>query len=268
MDFDRKRNGTGTKEWCEYIFNISVGCQNNCLYCYAADNAANRFKYRDRDQWHIEKFNKRSAIKTYPAKEGVIMFPTTHDITPFNVEEYIRVAKLILGKGNKLLIVSKPREECISKLVSELDKYKKQILFRFTIGSLCERLASFWEPGAPPPEERLYCLYIARDFGFSTSVSIEPMLGGVDETVCVVEEVRSDTTDSIWIGKMNKMRLRVDLTIPENLAAVEGVEALQCDYSIIKLYSRYKDDPIIRWKDSIKDVLSRCSAETSLTWSG
>ena len=34
-------------------------------------------------------------MTSYPAKDGVVMFPSSHDITPFNLEEYVRVAKAL-----------------------------------------------------------------------------------------------------------------------------------------------------------------------------
>jgi DNA repair photolyase len=258
MGFDKKRTGTGTKEWSEASCNICLGCQNDCLYCYAASNAATRFKTKPRDQWHIEEFTKKAkAMKSFPAGKGVVMFPTTHDITPFNVDEYIRVAKLILEKGNKLLIVSKPRLECIEKMILELSRFRGQILFRFTIGSRWGHDIKFWEPGASSPKERIACLQVCRAWEFNTSVSIEPMLSGVSTTSDVVEAVNRNVTDTIWIGKMNKPRLRVDMTKPENQKAVETIEKLQSDDEIVELCRILKDNPKIRWKDSIKAVIAR-----------
>ncbi len=255
MNFDSKRTGTGTAEWAEVNENICRGCVNNCLYCYAAANAK-RFKFRDREEWHVEEFTKRAAMTSYPARKGVIMFPSAHDITPFNVGEYIRVATLMLEKGNRLLIVSKPRFECIEKLILAFEKYKDQILFRFTIGTIEDQVSSFWEPGAPLPVERITCLATAKDFGYRTSVSIEPMLEGVYEAGMVVAAVREHVTDTIWIGKMNKMRLRVDRGVTENSDAVSHLEKLQSDAEIMKLYEAYRTDPMVRWKDSIKAVVA------------
>jgi DNA repair photolyase len=92
--FDESRSGTGTKEWAEVTENIQIGCSNNCLYCYAAHNA-NRYGLRKRSEWATESLTKRADIKSYPARDGVVMFPSTHDITPFNLErsEERRVGK-------------------------------------------------------------------------------------------------------------------------------------------------------------------------------
>lgn len=255
-DFDSIRTGTGTAEWAEVNENICVGCPNDCLYCYSAERMS-RLKVRPRENWSQERLTKKASRKSYPARNGVVMFPSTHDITPFNVEDYIRVAKLILEKGNKLLIVSKPRLECMRRLLFELAPFKGQILFRFTIGTVLDSVSRLWEPGAPLPAERVESLKLARAFDFQTSISIEPMLAGVESTIAVVDEVRPYVTDTIWIGKMNKVNLRVDATDPVIKHAVDGILEMQNDYQIMRLFRFYEADQMIRWKDSIKVVLER-----------
>lgn len=248
-DFKDERNGTGTKEWSETSINIQKGCQNDCMYCYAAQ-MANRFGWRKREDWAREELTKVATRKSFPAREGVVMFPTSHDITPFNIEGSIRVLKLNLEKGNKVLIVSKPRLECISRLVAELEPWKAQVMFRFTIGTLREETSKFWEPGAPLPSERLACLSLAFEAGFETSVSSEPMLGGVESTITVVEACRPYITDTIWLGKMNRVQVA-----PEHAEAAKEIKRLQRDDEIMKLYRHYEKDLLVSWKDSIKAVV-------------
>lgn len=259
--FDAERSGTGTKEWSEYSENICLGCANNCLYCYAAANAQ-RFKTRSREEWCREELTKKADRTSYPTRNGVVMFPSSHDITPYNVEVYIRIAKLILAKGNKLLIVTKPNMKCMARVMEELRSWKEQILFRFTIGCIDAPLAHIWEPGAPEPMERLDCLAEAEEQGYARSVSIEPMLAGVEETINVVLNVMPWDPETIWIGKMNKIRLRVSDTNPEIRTAVNLVEWQQRDSEILRLVDGLKDNPTIRWKDSIKEVIAKAAEET------
>ena len=257
MDFDAARTGSGTREWSEHSVNIQIGCSNGCLYCYAADTAAKLHGgWCERLDWTRERLSKAAAMTSYPKKEGVVMFPTTHDITPFNLEAFIRVALLVLAKGNQLLIVSKPRLDCIRPLLEALDLYKAQIMFRFTIGTMDEKLLRFWEPGASSPSERVECLSLATHAGFRTSVSIEPIVGGEWDAICVVDAVGSMVTDSIWIGKMNKLAARVDVSDPVVAAAVQSVEDAQSDEAILRLYWLFQDVPYIHWKQSIKDVVA------------
>jgi DNA repair photolyase len=257
LDFDAKRSGSGTREWSEHSVNIQVGCSNGCLYCYAADTAAKLHGgWCERSDWTLERLSKAAAMTSYPKKEGVVMMPTTHDITPFNLEAFIRVALLVLAKGNQMLIVSKPRLICIRPLLEALDPFKSQIMFRFTIGTMDEKLLSFWEPGAPTAAERVECLSLATLAGFRTSVSIEPIVGGEWDAISVVDAVGSLVTDSIWIGKMNKLASRVDVSEPVVAAAVQAVEDGQSDEAILRLHWLFQDVPYIRWKKSIEDVVA------------
>ena len=255
-NFNSLRSGTGTNEWAEVTENICRGCANNCRYCYAA-HTANRFKLRERSEWKVEELTKRAARRSYPAKGGVVMLPSSHDITLYNLEAYIRVARLILAAGNRLLIVSKPRRECIWSLLSELREWREQIMFRFTIGTIHDETSRFWEPGAPLPMERVSCLSMAHGEGFATSVSIEPLLGGTITAGLVIKAVRSFVTDSIWIGKMNKIRTRFVAKNEIDREWIDYIERRQTDEKIISLYEEFKDDPLIRWKDSIQEVVAR-----------
>ena len=185
------------------------------------------------------------------------MFPSSHDITPYNLEACVKVLKLILRKGNQVLIVTKPRMECVSVLVRELMPWQDQILFRFTIGSMSPVTCSFWEPGAPSPLERFEALRLTFDRDYKTSVSIEPMLAGVQSAIGVVRAVYDLVTDTIWIGKMNKARLRVP---PGREDKIKSIEAMQSDTEIMNLYLAMNDISKIRWKDSIKEVIARAAA--------
>jgi hypothetical protein len=83
------------------------------------------------------------------------------------------------------------------------------------------------------------------------------MLEGPDGAFAVVNASDPYVTDTIWIGKMNKIRMRVDMSKPENRTAVEKIERQQRDSEIRYLYQVVHDNPKIRWKDSIKEVISR-----------
>jgi DNA repair photolyase len=249
--FTSSRSGFGTIEWAEFNQNISNGCSNDCLYCYAAEMAA-RFKRKDRNDWHREELTKHALLSSYPNRDGVVMFPSTHDITFHNLIEYVRVAKLILASGNQLLIVSKPRLECIKALIEELAPWKEHILFRLTIGSMDSAVTKFWEPGASCPKERLACLQAAFDAGFNTSISIEPMLQGSDEAIQVVSAVSPYVTETIWVGKMNQAQRRVDTQFQAQLLSIKQA---QSDANILHLHEMLQSNPAIRWKESIKKVL-------------
>jgi DNA repair photolyase len=256
MDFEVDRDGTGTAEWADISENIVRGCTNGCIYCYAA-HKADLTNAKPRAEWTIEEFTKRANLTSYPHKNGVIMFPTAHDITPFNLETYLRVVKLMLAANNKVLIVSKPRFECIKRLVDELVEYKHNILFRFTICSTTPSVIEYWEPGAPTISERLESLRYAFENGYRTSVSAEPLLGGLSTAIDIETATDRYVTDTIWIGKLNKPRIRVPMNDDSCVSSVSYIEREQTDDKISVLYYCLRNNPKIRWKDSIKEAMAR-----------
>ncbi len=255
-DFTQDRTGTGTKEWAEVNANIQLGCSNSCLYCYARANALRFGKIKTREEWTQEKIDQAAVVKPSRKRNGVTMFPTTHDITQKNCVAVLEFLDNILSPGNKVLIVSKPDPVCIRAICDSFTRFKDQILFRFTIGTTDPELSKFWEPGAPFPTERIWALEHASLKGYQTSVSMEPMLGGAAMAYKTYLAVEPYVTESIWIGKMNKMRERIEQTW-ENKMAIHRLETLQADSEILKLVAALDGEPKIRWKDSIKQVIAK-----------
>ena len=245
----------GTQEWAKSNVNIQTGCENDCRYCYAKCMAI-RFKRATPDSWSMPILNPASVSKGYRRRTGRIMFPTSHDITDCNVDSSLAVLTKMLQAGNDVLIVSKPRISVTERLTAELAPYQDQITFRFSIGSASSETLRFWEPGAPDFSQRLRSLMLAFEAGFQTSVSCEPMLDR--EIDLVVSAVRPYVTDTIWLGKANRLRSIIPLSCPNDnmvAAAAEKLIAWQSDDAILALYERFKDDSQIKWKDSIKKVV-------------
>ena len=113
-----------------------------------------RFKRKTPENWKEEEINWEAYNKNIKQREGFIMFPSTHDITPKHLDLAIDFLKRLLGNGNKVLIVSKPSFECIKWICDSFVDYKDHILFRFTIGSTDNKTLKFWEPNAPDYSER------------------------------------------------------------------------------------------------------------------
>jgi hypothetical protein len=182
------------------------------------------------------------------------MFPTGHDILPEHISVIVGYLSKWLSVGNKILIVTKPHLECVKVLCRELESFKSQILFRFTIGTLDPEISKFWEPGAPLPQERVRSLKYAFERGFATSISAEPMLCGVDKAIDMFCILSPMVTDAIWFGKMNKISRRVHVP-PQDMKYVKLIEAQQTDDNIKRLCFALDPAPKVRWKDSIKAVL-------------
>ena len=252
---------SGTKEWADDNLNIQFGCRNSCKYCYAWSRH-NRF-HRNYDQdWSEEKINEKAFLKKISKIEGRFMFPSSHDITPENLELYSDKLKQVLEAGNKVLIVSKPCLFCIQTICNRFPDYKDKITFRFTIGSLNSEILKFWEPNAPTFEERFSALEYAYNNGFNTSISCEPMLD--DKSVELAEILLPYVTDTLWFGKANLLKSRLSLNgYKDEFSRKKADElmAMHDDDYINALYEKFKDNSRIRWKDSIKEIVGIPEAE-------
>lgn len=273
---DEKRALSGTNEWSMATVNVCCGCSHSCLYCFARSNAQ-RFKRIEKglEDWRKMRVIRKDRAKERKQYDGVVMFPSTHDITPEVLQPCAEALINLASAGNAILIVSKPHLSVIDVLTRILKPWLQSIIFRFTIGALDGDIVKHWEPFAPPPVERLACLQMAHSRGYVTSVSMEPMLD--------VKNIKRDikllapwVNHSIWLGKMNKIRQRVVVheddreglvhcgVSPEEVARIEK---WQTDEKIEDLYRHFTWNPVIsrgvmgseadliRWKESIKKVV-------------
>jgi DNA repair photolyase len=247
-----KKSITGTNEWAVTTINCSIGCNRNCAYCYARRLSLKQGKIKNIKEWETTNKVYRNLNRENKKYSGTVMFPSMHDINLNNLDLCLEVILNILKAGNKILITSKPELDCISVLCKNLEFFKKRILFRFTIGSSNDEILELWEPGAPSFDERFACLVYAKAKGYKTSISMEPLLDFFN-VVKNVKMMYPFTTNSIWIGKMNKINERVINIYTDE---IRKIEQGQTDNEIIKIYNKLKYYPKVKWKDSYKKVLN------------
>jgi len=248
---------TGTREWASSNVNCVAGCSHRCRYCYAMGMALRFGRIHNREEWGDSylNVNKKAVNQRRTKKDGTIMFPSSHDITPEILEPCMVVLGKLLKAGNNVLIVSKPHRECIEAICKKFVDFRHKILFRFTISAMDNELLRWWEPGAPSFEERLWCLRYAFENSFQTSVSAEPMLD-VPNAIALYEALIPFITDSIWFGKMNRVMNCVRPETEEEKQHVQRIIKNQTDEKIIGLFKALCDQPKVRWKDSIKEIMS------------
>ena len=252
---------TGTREWSESSVNIQLGCENGCRYCYARYNAVKFRKWCTDEQWLDPVIVLSKVTRSFLKRAGVVMFPTTHDITPRNLSESLCVLGKLLKAGNKVLLVSKPRIDCISTICECFPEYRKRLMFRFTVGSMDDHVLKFWEPDAPSFGERKQCLAFAWSRGFRTSVSCEPFLDcEVDKIVDLFELLKPYINNSFWIGKLRHFTKRVVLegaTAGDIERFVKPLQAAQSDEFVLGLCQRLNRERLVIWKDSIREVIEK-----------
>ena len=238
---------TGTKEWAESNENCISGCSNRCLYCFGKQMAI-RYKRETAETWPIE--HPRTTAKARKHK-GRVMFPTTHDLHYEHVNWWGPFLRDLLERGNDVLIVTKPELKSIEYICSHYSSTlcKMQIEFRFTIGTSDDKTAAYWEPGAPSPTRRLMAIRHAAVRGYKVSISMEPLL--IENPKEMIDDLLMGWVDGeIWIGCMNHYALNPE--IPEEARQIK----IQSRENMQKVYESLKDNPQIRWKDSVQKLLN------------
>lgn len=66
---------------------------------------------------------------------------------------------------------------------------------------------------------------------------------------------KSIVTDGIWIGTLNRIWERVEIKTLYDTAMVLQMKNWQCLSTYQLVYSILKDEPQIRWKNSLKEAL-------------
>lgn len=249
---------TGTKEWAAWNANLYEGCSYNCRYCYAK-NMAHRFNRRDRNDWSRMELNYHMLDKSWRKREGICMFPSTHDITPATVEYSIDFLQNLLKAGNRVLIVTKADVNVIQRLITritdfkskaELEELKNRIEFRVTIGSMDDRVLNYWEPGAPTFASRRNAVRFLKEKGFRVSISIEPYLDPDSENVIKLIRNIYDDVSEIWIGMMNHNRKLAE-------KAEQGLIVNKGHAATMIIFIQNLKLEKIRWKDSMQKVIKK-----------
>lgn len=232
------------------ILSVNSNCYNNCKYCYMK-GIKKRFFNTDIENLEMV-VDKKKVVKSWKKvgceKSKVIMFPSSHDIFDEYIDEYITVAKKMLTAGHTILIVTKPRLTCITKLISELKEYNKSILFRLTITTNDETAAQYYETNAPPISERIESIKLLFENGFRTSVSIEPF---ITDPILTVEIVNKFVTDDIWIGCMSGLNMNKEIDEKHKNELIR----LYSKETLIQVINILKNNPKIFWKTSVMKIL-------------
>ena len=235
MVSQKTKKVTGVQEWAKKSVNIQYGCQHGCKYCYAM-NMARRFKRIPAAGWENPVFKWRLRLP----RNTTVMFPSTHDICEDNLVYCLEIIGELLKRGNKLLIVSKPHLECIKSICWHFKGEQDKIEFRFTIGSIDNKILQYWEPNAPLFEERIDAVKWALNCDHKVSISCEPLLDRECDIIeYLVRDPELNNVSEIWIGAMNNV-----------------AHTPKLDYQTI--YDRYNEKPLktlIKWKESFRKHL-------------
>lgn len=268
----------GTREWVRKNgeINLYSGCLNGCVYCYARFLAhrTNKIHFND---WVTLRENRKikipKKIKSEINKHD-FMLPTSSEIFP-NSEQYGNVFdnycqkfEEILTKGYTVLITSKPRKDIIEPLIDKFEEYKAQITFRFTIGSMDNKILKILEPNAPKYEERLHCLKYAHKKDFNTSISIEPLIDAnpkplIDAFNPYLSPLEyGKDSGVIWVGLLRQRYTPIWFRNLHNLNEIYAtIKANQSFNNVFKWYQYYYDNNRIQFKETVKALMLKNSVK-------
>jgi len=238
---------------------VQVGCEHDCLYCYAKSMAL-RFGRTTVEGWKVPVETPMKPVRKGKLSERVTMFPSTHDVTVKNANRCCFMVQGLLVAGDKVLLVTKARLAWLRSAVGGLRRDRIEV--RVTIGSADDDVLKFWEPGAPSFNERVTALMWAKEQGFRTSVSIEPMLDLHPDEVIGAIGPFGWATEGFWLGKARSLVRRVTMNTGGDdgkIRAARRLDALWDDERVVRLWREWKDEKSVKWKDSIVEVLERCA---------
>jgi DNA repair photolyase len=243
------------RDWAGEVFNFCSGCSNACRYCYVTDMGC-KFKWTNLEDRHTMFVDHQKVSKKQKDYGTQVMVPSSHDITPEILDPAIEVLQNLIDAGNKrILLVTKPHMECVEAICKKFGDQKDCIVWRFTIGSLNDDILEFWEPGATKVQERLACLAHAYEAGFTTSVSVEPMLD-VPNIEELVERVSPYVNQTIWLGMMSPRLYFLKKNLGDEFNnALNTIYENQTVENLSKIYEKFKSHPKIRFTGATRKKL-------------
>jgi DNA repair photolyase len=187
----------------DYCLNPYTGCQINCAYCYARLFMRRYSGHREAWGEFVDvKVNAAEVLKEQldKAKLGMVWISSVCD--PYQpLEATYQLTRSCLKELAKKDFPVNIQTK--SKLVvRDVDLFQefKTIEVGFTITTDDEQVASLFEPGATPVEERLRALEAIHSSGVKTFAFVGPLLPGNPERLIASLEGNVDT---VLIDRMN-----------------------------------------------------------------
>ncbi len=185
----------------DYALNAYVGCQHNCVYCYA------RFMKRftgHKESWgeFVDvKINAPELLSTEVKKKRIGRVWISGVCDPYQPleERYLltkRCLEILVENGWPFTIQTK------SPLVLrdiKIIQRSKDAEVGFTITTADEKMRKIFEPGAPPAGKRIDALAILQSKGIRTFAMIAPILPGAEELVVALR----GKVENVLLDKLN-----------------------------------------------------------------
>lgn len=247
-------------EYARYAVNFYLGCPNGCKYCYlkrgvgakvlGGDKPTLRAGY-DHVMWEVEDFRLDVMRNTKKLIEGGLFLSFTTD--PMVTDTYqatIKAVEICLPYGIPVTILTKYVYHYSDLQKSVPKEYADLVTFGVTLTGHDEL-----EPWASRTADRISMLEEARDYGFRTFVSLEPVIDFVSSIQMICDAV--EYTDEFRIGLRTPVK-RDNYPIGEMKWFVKTTKAI-CERhgvrivwkeSFLKLSDKYGLNEIIYGSDN------------------
>ncbi len=185
----------------DYALNAYVGCQHNCVYCYA--------KFMKRFTGHREPWGAFVDVKINAPellsreinrkKKGRVWVSGVCDAYQYLEKKYLVTRKCLqILVENKWPVTIQTKSPLVLRDIDVL-KGAAGCEVGFTITTADEKVRRIFEPGAPPIEKRIEALEILHREGISTCVMIAPLLPHAEGLV----EMLAGKADHVLIDRYN-----------------------------------------------------------------
>lgn len=188
------------REYGDYALNIYTGCPHQCFYCFAPSvlrkTKQTFYSCVEPRKNIIAELQKQ--LESENIKDKLIHLCFTCDPYPRHHDNNItrEVIKLIKMSGNHVQILTKNADS----IKRDFDLFNDKDWIGTTIS--CDNLnAEEFEPLASNPKERIKMIKSAKNMGFNTWLSCEPVIN--PNTIYEILKCYSFFIDKINIGKLN-----------------------------------------------------------------
>ncbi|HET6460465.1 MAG TPA: radical SAM protein [Syntrophales bacterium] len=225
----RAKNMLSRSQIYDYALNPYVGCQHDCVYCYA------RFMKRftgHREKWgeFVDvKINAPELLVSEVKKKRIGRVWISGVCDPYQpLEKQYLVTKRcleILTKNGWPFTVQTKSSLVLRDI--EILKRTDNVEVGFTITTMDERIRKIFEPGASPSGKRIEALARLHDEGIRTFAMVAPILPGAEDLVSAlkgkVEYVFADRLNYHYADRTYK-RYGMQWAMEDDFFSQEGEE--------------------------------------------
>jgi len=186
---------------CDWVLNQYVGCEHNCLYCYAKFIAKWKLdSYGKWETWVEAKINAPELVLNRKAKGDVFMSSVSDPYQ--SVEKELKLTRQILenlDKETNLSILTK--SDLILRDIDILKKFKN-LAVGLTINSFHGKTKEVFEPNSPSNEKRIDALEKLKQAGVATYAFVSPIIPGLIDLADIIAKTKN-FVDYYWFEFIN-----------------------------------------------------------------